>query len=506
MTGTLLEFPSFRTAADAARRTELQETERRVLVRSIREAASNPSRKFEGDDVIWVARGVHRLLTDAKASKIKQQKILDAVGRESKLHLERFYMDHKLSPAEVKKQGTKKLNKKIADYVMLIEGVAKLLGREPDEVLAETFADTRFFQEAVNSVDDPAVELKFLINQMITAVIRAEDLSSYFKLAREIPAMFDPVRQDFLASKKPVLTDSGSLEASAEYSWHRPGLPGVALARLERHHFSGPLTIEAKLLAPSSADVSEAARLASPVLASLTHVAGAIKPPTPFSQQFSRPAEITLYTEIRLVIGPVVRRDLGPIIELGTYVDLAVGGRKAELTFPYSLSMLAVPSEDSGEIASWAGSVAAKLEDGWHRVTGVGGPGWDALLEIAPGFGLHLDTGLCLDPVLREQPMHEFPVYWEKLDTRLVRKLLVLFSTPRGLRVLVPDKGPYPEPVEYRFWGCPALERGLHTGSIEQAMRASCVLMRDKLEKRAAEYKQKCARMTDDLIQRWRRL
>jgi hypothetical protein len=37
MTGTLLKFPSFRTGADAARRNELQETERRALVRSIRE-------------------------------------------------------------------------------------------------------------------------------------------------------------------------------------------------------------------------------------------------------------------------------------------------------------------------------------------------------------------------------------------------------------------------------------------------------------------------------------
>src|SRR5262249_3239846 len=160
---------------------------------------------------------------------------------------------------------------------------------------------------------------------------------------------------------EPSLTDSGLLEAGAEYSWHRPGLPGVVLARLERHRFSGSLTIETKLLAPLSADVFEAAGLPSPVLIK------AERPP-PFSQQRTPPAEITLYTEIRLVIGPLTRREIGPLIELGTYVDLAVNGRKAELTFPYSLSLLAVPEEE-GDIAGSDGSIAAKLEDGWHRVS-----------------------------------------------------------------------------------------------------------------------------------------
>jgi len=200
---TVVPFP--RALGEAAQRAEEVEAERREFIRLVREAASDPARKLGDDDLILAARGIDRLIAEAKAEKITQHRIEQTASPDSKLHLERFRTDHAAPPAELKKRGTKGLNKKLADYVVLLDAIADLLGRDRDQVLADVFADTSYFQNAVALIDDPAVELKHLISAMVDSVVRVEHLSEYFDLCRRIPASFDSVTERFSASDLPSL-------------------------------------------------------------------------------------------------------------------------------------------------------------------------------------------------------------------------------------------------------------------------------------------------------------
>jgi len=200
---------------------------------------------------------------------------------------------------------------------------------------------------------------------------------------------------------------------------------------------------------------------------------------------------------------------LGPLVELRSYVEAEIGGERAVLSFPFSLTLLAEP-KDGGEVESYEGSIAAKLKDGWHRVTGVGSSGW-ALREIAPSFGVHFDTGLCLDPLIGQNPTHEFATYWLAVDTSACRELLHIMSTSfhstmRPVTVLVPQNGPFLEPNEYRFFHARELERSLHTGALEIEIRASCARLRSNIEERAEEYRRVCAKAASSLTERWKSL
>jgi hypothetical protein len=325
---------------------------------------------------------------------------------------------------------------------------------------------------------DPAREFSFLIWDIAEAIIQSERLHEYFAQARTTNGMYDLATGKIGAGRARLLPDYG-FEGGLDVHEFAPPIPSVPLLRVPGATFRGPLSVELEPIAgPKEPIDAVAALLRAEPLVTL----GACN---------VIDAEISLYTDISLVIAPMQRaQDLGPLFETRSFVELREGRIGDEelmaiipdpipLTYPFSLTPITAPRsfnvEYESEIAGVVGTVAARFENGWRRITGFGSDGWSGTEELSESIGVTMDAGVYCDAPLPywlgERRRPEFAVYWSPVNAETVANLEKLDAGCYS--ALIPHEvieGREP-PSEPAFSAAALLiEEAIHTGAIELAL------------------------------------
>ncbi|MES0020206.1 hypothetical protein [Mesorhizobium sp. M0036] len=522
MSGKVLTFPSSTFSRSINVSSDgTPESLKSKLVRAVRDAARDPKLKLpSANDPLYPAQYVDRLIAEAKRAKISQDQIRAALpndGSVSIRHMERLRIDHTLLRADAKKKNWGPVSRKVRPYVIAIGTLATLLGRSTEDALYEAFRDTTFLQKAGLAADDPAVEFADLVQEMGSWLARKEPFSAYFADLSAYAGWFDATIEEFVPGERPALTEC---REDGFFMWHDfSPLPSIPILEVRQGKWHGKLRIESRPVADKRATRNEAAAI----------VSWRNSLPT-ITQWRAIKAEVNLYTQIGLAIGPLGRsEDIGPLWETRSRVEIHVGDRQCELTCDRSLVPLAaIPGE---ELAEYAGTAALLLDDGWHRVTGLGSPGWhgtpelDAQLGHWYDYGLYVDTlvatGRTFDSWSKNQP--EFCTHWDRVNGETVAQIVSLLSgreerpLPSGnevpnphsstmvlrtnngkTRLLVKQMGPYEDriPSDHRFVekGARLLDQALSTGAIEEGLSEACArlhaLLRQRLEERRAAIRQ----------------
>ena len=153
-------------------------------------------------------------------------------------------------------------------------------------------------------------------------------------------------------------------------------LPSVPLLTVLRTVFKGPLKVERIPVALKACSRRQVAELCAkePEDGGLARV----------GETETVDAEVKIRSVLCLALGPRSGPgDIGMLFHAYFVAELSVGGEQRELTFDRgAFPLYARPDSWFGEGLAW--SVAARLDSGWHRVSGFGSPGWRV---AAGGFG-----------------------------------------------------------------------------------------------------------------------
>ena len=255
-------------------------------------------------------------------------------------------------------------------------------------------------------------------------------------------------------------------------------------------------------------------------------------------------AEVTLYTQICLAVGPLARPDdLGPVLETHSTVGVRLeGALPTQLTCDRSLTPLAALPGD-GDLADYAGTVAIRASDGWHRVTGFGEQGWQSRpgseafqqseentsqrwqsgQSLGSGIGLFYDYGIYVDTLvatgrdLWRERQPEFCTIWDRVNAETIAQVTAILGDegPRSgsfddvkVRLLAPTAGPYLDriPSAFRFTGrARLLEKALIAGAIEENLTRSCDRLLALLQRRLEEQREAIREADQAMLARWRR-
>ena len=364
-------------------------------------------------------------------------------------------------------------------YVRLLEAIARAIGEDPDEVIIRAFERTKFAASSAPGPLNANDELAFWFTKVSDAVIAAEDLQTYFEDARSVNAKYDPMTGDIFQAQSPLLSgwaspnEAGGFLEEAEVAWNPLPFPSVPLLRVKRHVFTGPILISKRPILSADTSVEEAARVCSPTRSSnwQHHVLW-------LKECELIDAEIRLSSELRFVIGPRHHaNDIGSMFQWSTHVELRTNQCDRPLTFFHSMIPLSASDVNGAEVNDYIGSVAARFDDGWHLVSGVGKAGWTSILEIEPDYGVTLDSDVTIEKITGSSG-YDFTIGWSPIDRQTLGRFMTEFSEGQ---YLVSLDGPDPRPTEIWLTSCPLLQISLYTGAFTVALRSSCQRLKAKL-------------------------
>lgn len=386
--------------------------------------------------------------------------------------------------------------------------------------------------------------MSWLLQTLGKRICEGEQLDRYFSELREAEAEYDPSTERFRCQ---------SLEAKWQTSysdycdWSIMGLPlpSVPLLRVLRAIFMGPLTVEQVPLAMKDCSRQR--------VASVCNVREASKKGAPpVKGTMTVDAQIDVYTEVCLALGPRTGPgDLGILFETHTIPQLNVGGKSRELTFDRA----AFPIYAREGYSNFVGSVAARLDDGWHRISGFGSTGWKVKAGgfYNGGYGIDVDYSSPLGPVDRDPEYFgneidaglrfpeifgtgdcEWATYCVAVDRlsvaacmsflektaeakkgrRLSTQWPLLGEAPSSrvltdeveweIDIVGSDRGP--EIYLFQDDTSREFEQALHTGVIERALVKACRDMKERWQRTANERQEGIRRQNERLLERWDKL
>ena len=248
-------------------------------------------------------------------------------------------------------------------------------------------------------------------------------------------------------------------------------------------------------------------------------------------------ADVQLWREVRLAIGPLSRPDdIGPIWETRSRVRLLLDGKPCDLTSDRSLTPLAAVGEH--DLSDYEGTVAACTLGGWRRVTGFGKGGWQTLSPyrarqqsgrpdrwtnegepLNEEIGFFYDDGIYVDTILAtgaggwwSEREPEFVTVWERLNAETVRQLVDMVENAEAVtskECRVSEKIRVARSArslsKYRFdLEAREIEEALAAGTIEEELLRSCKTLSIALSRRKAERLAVIAEQDAKVVARWR--
>jgi hypothetical protein len=429
-------------------------------------------------DVIWPAQAIDRLMTKLRERGKSTEEIKRALKAEGRWHSERLRIDHKKSPSDARAEldrragTTDSLSKKVQQYVSVLEALAQVSNERADDNIYAAFENTSFRHVKDAPSYEPIDDLLWLLEETATAVIQRENLKQFFETARTLFAEYDPVTEDMVPSVAPALvnlyleSDAGGFLNNANPVWDRwPAFPSVPLLRIHRSTIKDQILVEQTVVAPAERSLAEVAQIVSPMRTETWRT-------SPRTLGGFRPvgAHVDMYSDTRLVIGPRHRdSDLGMMFECGTFIRLKINDRDRPLTFPYAIDPISAMDCLYGTTLDGCGIglVAARFDDGWHRISSFGKGLEKPEIELIDG------TKNC-----------ESRLTWLPLDIQTLTSFVVQV---RSGEYLLQNKGPLPPAKEIWLHSCPEFQNSVQTGALAEAFSRSCQRLRAKLTTRSSQ-------------------
>ncbi len=246
--------------------------------------------------------------------------------------------------------------KKVLPYLMAAEHIGEIAGLDTKESQLQILRSTTLWQNWGRSdrsntpqsfVDERANNVAFLLEKLVARVVRDSALVDLFGRMRRVPGQWDIRTVSFRSSGMACLFQRAYQDWFEMWN-EAPPLPSVPLVRL----WHGGLSFRALLSREASAEPIAPHTILAPVTS---------------EEGDERQAELHIYREIRLALGPTVNANtLGPMFESRAYVELAILGEDGKISCQGSLdfdSRWNLPSLNPDD------SAAVFLNDCWHRFT-----------------------------------------------------------------------------------------------------------------------------------------
>ena len=304
------------------------------------------------------------------------------------------------------------LTAKVHPYLKAAAAIAKVTKQDEVDSKLRVLRHTALWQnwrrggsknDPVAVIDQAADEVSFLIERLVARIIRDEHLSELFACMRRVPGRWDLPTGCFDFDSGPCLFATAH-EDSYEMWDEAPPLPSIPLVHLWHAGLSLRVCLAREVsLEPVDAQTSE-------------------RPVSP-GEGDERLAELHIYREIRLALGPTVNADvIGPLFESRIFAELAILDEerntlnRGPLDFCSSCNLASLDPDHSATV---------QLDGRWHRFTPLDPVGnsdteEDLVQTAAAISGLHVDSSLMWDftPLADDKRcLDNFWISWTPADT-----------------------------------------------------------------------------------------
>ncbi len=418
----------------------------------------------------------------------------------SEFHIDRYRIKPEidLTDPQVLSEHAKKIKtRSVVPYANRARFVAKLAELDPDESEIDIFRNTSHWRSPRGSsptnnqegvLDEAADKVAFLLEELSGRVIRESALADVFSRMRRIPGQWDIRTRSFRASSMACLFRT-AYQDSNEHWTEAPPLPSVTLVRL---WYAG-LSIPVRLSNKASTEPIAAHAMLVPV--------------TPEEGE-ERSAELHIYREIRLALGPTVNADaLGPMFESRVFAELRILDDDGKIS---GQGVLDPESNWNLSDLNSERSVAVLFDDRWHRVTPLTmlEQPEDQLANMSAAIsGLHVESPFMWDhtPLAEEKQCFELNYFsWTSVDAPHVAHWLDHLGDGQSQPVeLLPDAcEPKSAPDTWypRHVLAHVVEKAIYDGSLEAALQADIARIRKAFKTHETEWRNHMQEQTAELI------
>lgn len=462
--------------------------------------------KFSREDTLLAAQALGKLIEKAgKPAAGKPEVTIDSMKKKwrdvynnSEFHIHRYMISPEIDltdPQIVDEQPKK--TRSVGPYAKRARFIAELAELDPEESEIAIFRNTALWQNWGRSaskndraavVDEAAVNVASLIERLSARIIRDTNLADLFARMRRIPGQWDIRTECFRASSMACLFRSAYQDWN-EYWSEAPPLPSVPLVRLWHEGLSFPV------------------RLSSEASTELIAAHAMLAPVTP-EEGDERAAELHIYREIRLALGPTVNADaLGPMFESRVYAELSILDGDGKIS---SQGVLGFDSNWDLSGLSPERSAAVLLDDRWHRVTPLAvmkQPEENFSNMMAALSGQHVESPFLWDqtPLAdNKQCVEHYYFSWTPVDAAHVGHWLDRLEDGRSQPVEFLPGAREPKSDTSTWYPRPFLaglvETAIADGRLEAALRSETARVHDVFENYERDWRTRMQEQTAEQI------
>jgi hypothetical protein len=222
-------------------------------------------------------------------------------------------LDRLTAPSPCPDSRALRLDKKPTNYRRVAEAWGRALGRDDGETLFRLFGDSDFGRKRPVSDTDELEPWSLLaqgLRDCAEHVIRLEDMTTYWRRARETSGVYDPRANTIRPARQSLVISSAGMAFFSGCSDEVEPMPSVRLARrLQSEPVSGMVWLDPKGVEADKVIPDPAPQTWPPV--GLVHA----------------PALYRLWLDIRLGVGPPSSSDhIAPLLELRTNLEIDIDG------------------------------------------------------------------------------------------------------------------------------------------------------------------------------------
>lgn len=416
-----------------------------------------------------------------------------------KLHRYIIAPEQDLSNEKIAKARAQQLIAKVQPYLAAAKAIAEVANLDLVECQLRILRKTSLWQswgrpssenDRVAAVDEAADAVAFLIERLSARILRETNVSDLFARMRKVPGQWNIRTGNFKAAGQACLFGTAYQEWFEMWD-EAPPLPSVPLVRL----WHASLSFSARLSNGASSEPIAAHEMLIPVA---------------LDEGEERPAELHIYREIRLALGPTANADaVGPMFESRVYSELNILDADGKIL---SQGMLDFDSNWNLPEMNSDRTATVRLSDGWHRVTPL------VLLEqtededlantAAAISGLHVASPFMWDftPLADEkQCFEQWWLSWTPVDSAHVAHWLDRHGHGRSQPIEFLQDAPNNKRRVSETWYPRAslghlVEAAISSGRLEAALRSEIALIREAFETHETEWKTRMREQTAEQI------
>jgi hypothetical protein len=456
------------------------------------QSGGNPLLRFDKDDCLRAAIALGEL-----RSKLERGQMVLAKAKFEKINRFMITPDFDLSDRTASKKKADDLSGKVSEYLKAARVFAEIGNSDLDDAQIHVLRTTKLWQQygrptarrGTVEIDEAANAVAMLLQRLGARVIRDADLQQLFARMRRVPGVWDISRAKFRESAMACLFQGAYQEWNEEWD-EVPPLPSVPLVRLRHAGWELPVRVAHDGHAEPYDRYS----------------------PRPLAENESDEfaAEVTLYREIRLALGPTVNANtLGPLFESRPHAELRLLGKDGGESRSGPL--------DPGHLHAFSANVSAVLLDGlWYHTIPLADiepeyPSDDYFQTIAKSLtGTHVENAFLWDwtPLGKDKQCFDNNyLSWTPVDAAHVAHWLDRIerdAPSHPVEFLFFSETPPAKPVKGTWFPRPILghlvETAIADGRLERALHSEIERIRSAFEKQEDQWRSHMQEQTAEQI------